>query len=859
MSIFHRACGMLYLSRSMAVLGSLALATAVWLVPSVCTRAAAGRAGPPPVKTAAVRAAVALPQLQVASLTRFFVTPNRPAVLSWKVNDPGKLRMIRWNISNYWGRRVASGKSVTVGPGDRIGLPVRLERGFYQVNFPSEGQKFGVVSIAAHQGPVDHFFAIDSAMAWLVNHPADRQRVRVGMIRILHRSGIGMSRERLSWGTINPSPGKFDWNNYCQYGRLARDYFTNGVRMLQLFADAPSWTRDGTSNPYPTNLALTARSWSVIGSYFHRDWGALEIWNEPDGLDVPANQLLPIVKTIAYSFQQADIHIPLVGGVFASPIPGGFQRVCARNGLLNQVSIISFHDYHSPTEIPYAVAAYRHWLNSYGKPTMPLWITESGKPWPAGTARPHPRAGMTSALWIAMKAVEARACGIARYFAFVYPFYTEHDATFNNFGMMGQEHTPLWSMAAYVNAVAELSGWSYVGHLETHTHRVLLAPVFAKGDQRTAVVYTGKVDANATLALALNGITIRGIDGRRLHRNENGAIPIPDGMVYLRGLASSFAGKVKTDTEAGRLYAIAQQPPPPQSRHSPIILQFDGHGISSGTTGGYVLPNASSTPIRVRVWNLADHAISVKLTLRSQHGQNADIPKPALETRRRIPAQSSVLVRWNISHLAHKLGLDIVHYHYLMVTGHAMPEPNNTPAPAISPLAIPIRLRGSLSQYLSLYPSHTRLAIGDLKRWTKNAASSVDMSFFKPKAGGWGVKLKFHAIAAWAYPQFPLPKGIHRKKVIAVLLQARAAKPAMVRMLIFIPGLSNYGTLLSPIIAADGKWHTVIVPLSRFTPMGKGTALKSLANARFLSVGLNNDAAGANELEVSKLYLIDKR
>jgi hypothetical protein len=450
------------------------------------------------------------------------------------------------------------------------------------------------------------------------------------MIRILRRSGIGMSRERLSWGTINPSPGKFDWNNYCQYGRLARDYFNNGVRMLQLFADAPSWTRYDTSNPYPTNLALTARSWSVIGSHFHRDWGALEIWNEPDGLDVPANQLLPIVKTIAYSFQQADIHIPLVGGVFASSIPGGFQRVCASNGLLNQVNVISFHDYHSPTEIPYAVAAYRHWLSTYGKPTMPLWITESGKPWPAGTARPHPRAGMTSALWIAMKAVEARACGIARYFAFVYPFYTEHDATFNNFGMMGQEHTPLWSMAAYVNDVAELSGWSYVGNLETHNHRVLLAPVFAKGDQRTAVVYTGKVDANATLALALNGITIRGIDGRRLHRNENGAIPIPDGMVYLRGLASSFAGKVKTDTEAGRLYAIAQQPPPTQSRHSPIILQFDGHGISSDTTGGYVLPNASSTPIRVRVWNLADHAISVKLTLRGQHGQNADTPKSAI-------------------------------------------------------------------------------------------------------------------------------------------------------------------------------------------------------------------------------------
>ena len=48
-----------------------------------------------------------------------------------------------------------------------------------------------------------------------------------------------------------------------------------------------------------------------------------------------------------------------------------------------------------------------------------------------------------------MKAIEARACGVARYFAFVYPYYEEHAS---NFGMMDRRGVPMRSMAAYANA-----------------------------------------------------------------------------------------------------------------------------------------------------------------------------------------------------------------------------------------------------------------------------------------------------------------------------------------------------------------------------------------------------------------------
>ena len=791
--------------------------------------------------------------LQARDFTRFFVTPNQPAVLSWKLKSSVRSRAMRWRITNYWGRPVAAGTLATTGENNTINLPVRLARGFYQVDFPTSGQKFGVVSIAAHRGPAGHFFSIDSAMSWLVNHPADRQAVRVGMIKILHRSGIGMSRERLSWAQINPAPGKFDWNEGCQYGRLATDYFHNGVRMLQMFQAAPAWSYERHAGPYPLNLVQTARSWAVIGRYFHTEWGALETWNEPDGSGTPPDQLLPMVKAIAYSFQHADIHIPLVGGVFGLSLPGFFQRDCALNGLLQQVNVISFHDYYAPTEIPSAVAAYRKWLKSFGKPSMPLWITESGKPWPRGTARPHRGPDMASALWITMKSVEARACGIARYFAFVYPFYQE---TSNNFGMMAREHTPLRSMAAYVNCVAELSGWSYVGNLEINDHAVLLAPVFARGDRRTAVVYTGTANPHATLNLALHNISIRGIDGRTLHRSAKGLIPIPDGLVYLRGPASAFAGKIKTDTETGRLYAISHLPPPILQRHSPIILQL-AHAHADWSAEAYVLSSASKTPLAVRVWNLADHAITVKLTLHSDHLVAGHKPL-LLNIQRKIPAHGHVLAQWKLSHLAKNMGLGIVHYHYLVVTGQEVPTDTHTPA--ISPLAIPVRLEGTMRKFLARYPHHAQLQISALARWRKNADG--DTSFFVPKGRGWGMKVTFHGGDPWAYPQFPLPAGIHAKRVVAVLLRARVAKSAMVRLMIFNKGgAPNYCTLSSPIIAADGKWHTVLVPLPRLTPMGHSPVhLNNLVGAKFISVGLNNNTAtGVNKLEVSKLYLVYRR
>ncbi len=641
--------------------------------------------------------AIPSPRLEVINMTRFFVTPNRPAVLSWKLHGVMEPPTLHWNISNYWGKPIATGSTLVIH--NRIRLPVRLPRGFYQVDFPATGQQFGVAAIAAYHGPKVHFFAIDSEMGSLVQLP-ESQSERVGMINIIHRSGIGMAREYFSWSQINPAPEKYNWNGsaafkfyaglkkfatvpgrYSRTGRLANDYLQGGLRIMQMFRDAPPWTWNGSSGPYPMNLDQTAKSWVVIGQHFQRIWKALEVWNEPDIAGLPPDQLLPMVKTIAYSFHHAHIDVPLIGGAFGDDRVGFFQDACARNGLLVQCNAISFHDYNPPTDILPAVASYRKWLGAFGKPSMPLWLGESGRPWPCRPNQPRPsqQSDMQSANWITMKAVEARACGVARYFAFCVPYFNRFGS---NYGMMGKDLTPLRSMVAYLNCVAELSGWSYLGNLKIANHEVILARVFARGNQRIAVVYTGRAAPLATINLALHGITIRGIDGRVLHRNANGSIPVPDGLVYLRGPAASFADMINSNTRAARLYAISRRPPPPPQHYSPIILQLaQAPGRWSGQA--YALVHTSQVSLAVRVWNLADHAITVKLFLRSDHPVAGWTPV-GWSIRRQIPAHGHVLVQW---HLRNPAG--IVPDHYLVITGNVVSGKAN--APAISPLAILVR------------------------------------------------------------------------------------------------------------------------------------------------------------------------
>lgn len=578
--------------------------------------------------------------LRPIQIEQFCITPDQPAVLRWRFEGAAPEMAVEAAIRDYAERPVSS-HAVKVSAEGLVELPVELAAGYYEIDFPAQRQRFGVVSLPAYQGPRDPFFAIDSAMSWLVHSDETRE----GLVKVLRRCGILMSRERLNWAQINPAKGAWEWESPAHYETLRQTCRREGVEVLEMFHGTTTWA--GQVGKYPEDLAGAARAWREIARRFSPTWGAMEVWNEPDisfGDFLPADQYLPLVKMFACTFQSGGVETPLVGGVFAH-----FNRQyldnAARNGLLDHLSVVSFHTYGRAAGMEELISRHRQWLGDYGKPSMPLWITECGRPWKRGPQRPPAGEDADSALDIVMKGIEAKACGIARYFAFVYPYYEERES---NFGMMGREATPLRSMAAYAQFVKILAHMDYLGDLACDVPGVATARVFGNQRETIAVLYTGKPAAGAEIQLGLPAEGIEGIDGRALAQTGEGAAPVPDGLVYVRLDRGKLGDRLKTDTAAMRLWSLGARPGPRPAAASPLVLryQFDPAAVKAASEGYRVAAEPpGKMSLTFRAFNLS--AEPQRRSLRLAFSRPVRIVGEAVESVT-IPASGAADVRWEV-------------------------------------------------------------------------------------------------------------------------------------------------------------------------------------------------------------------
>ena len=489
--------------------------------------------------------------LKPLSLQQFFLEPDKPAELRWTV-APAETPEIGYTVRDYSGAIVyAAHAPVTDGI---LAITQNLTPGYYELSFAETPQIFGLCAMPAYQGAADAFFGIDSALSWLTSSDKHEE-----FIAILKRCGISVSRERMTWGEVAPTADKV--NRQTKYTPVRELYRKYGLPVLELFHDAPDWTGKVGEHGYPRDLLAVARSWAAIGSMYNSAWDGVEIWNEPDlaafAGSASADQYLPMVKAISYSFQQAEIHTPLGGGVFSSPSED-FLRTCAQNGLLDSVDFLSFHNYGEVLDVESQVTRYRAWLRANGKESLPLWITECGKPWKRGPERPPLGEDAASALAITMKAIEARACGVARHFPFVFPYYEEGEA---NYGMMGKEGTPLRAMAAYAHAVHALAFRQFIGDLRCDDPAIRRARVFIRGEQALVVLYTGVPASGATVKVGVTPTIVRGIDGRRLLMNAPGQVPIPDGLCYCTLNLRELIPRLRPDSKTLALSIAGQKAP----------------------------------------------------------------------------------------------------------------------------------------------------------------------------------------------------------------------------------------------------------------------------------------------------------
>ena len=98
-----------------------------------------------------------------------------------------------------------------------------------------------------------------------------------------------------------------------------------------------------------------------------------------------------------------------------------------------------------------------------------------------------------------------------------------------------------------------------LGDLACDDRSVRRARVFGDEGRTVAVIYTGEPDGRAIVRLGLPVLKLEGIDGRALEAAADGAVPVPDGLVYAWLDRAKLAARLQTDTVAMRLTKMAIQ------------------------------------------------------------------------------------------------------------------------------------------------------------------------------------------------------------------------------------------------------------------------------------------------------------
>ncbi|PAW78891.1 MAG: hypothetical protein B9S32_05795 [Verrucomicrobia bacterium Tous-C9LFEB] len=766
------------------------------------------------------------------NLQQVLLVPGQPVELMLRATPPQAGATVSYQLLDYCGKTIRSEKVVADAEG-LAKIPLTLPAGYYTLSIAGQERTIGLIS-QPENTTRDSFFSIDAAMSWLT--PVEK---RAELISNLKALGISMVRERLSWGQINSDLEKWDWETPRKYESTRQLYREAGLPVLEMFHDAPRWVLGnvaGTGKPsvdrkYPEDLQATSNSWQRIARQWQKYWGAVEAWNEPDilfGGNLPADQYLPLLKTVRYALGESKVATPLGGGVFAYYSPPFFD-LAARNGLLTECDFVSFHYYQDALGIEDRAKKMRDWLAQYGQETKPLWITEIGCPIAGKPAQfPTLIEQQKSALEFAMKTVEARACGIANYFAFVYVFYPE---TGKNFGMIDGKGAPLRSLSAYATTIRLLAGASYLGDVKGMETSVQRARVFDLVNSEALVVLaTGKLRSNA-VKVSFPVLAIYGVDGRKLELLSDGRVPMDDGMAYIRVKKEALAGVLDKDTQANRLYALSQKKTPPLKPASPIILQplIDRDSVQA-TSCGYLLSETTKLyPLRLKVNNLSGQDREVLVTVANAQ----KIPV-------KVGARSGMVVEREID--VATLPMDQFGSNILTVTA------TSTGDAPISPVAISLSLPRGLEVHLKNAEYQFALPIAELNRWEKNAAGRMD--WLQTTEMPFGYKISIGAPDKWAFPKFTLPQEVDRLKVEAVAVRVRCEKEAIVRLATWDEAGRFQCTGYS-IIRPDGKWHVAYIPLQSFLSCVPGRPMLGPQ----ISVGINSKEI-ENKVEISDFYLL---
>lgn len=544
-------------------------------------------------------------------ITQFFVTPGEPVTLRFTVPGQADGQEFHYEIRGYTG--APAGKAGTVVARDeKLEIADSFPVGFYDICFPKEELTFGLASIPPYSGDVDPFYAIEGLIS---SRPHQKE-----LVDLMLRGGIHFNREWCHYPALEPVRGTIKTTKDAFYTMAG----PKGFKSIFCFNNFPEWYYEGIDQvgKCPPIRRLLGLDETIATLLDRRRAGlmAFHVLNEYDHRQIPGEAYVPTIKVAGYAMR--DSELPLVAAPFCKGGGSASLKSSIDNGLLDFIDVFAFHSYSDPEIIVRQIREYREAMSGHPKAGMPIWITESGKPWsrglppeqlktvyggPLGVLHPPAEEDMTSAMWITMRTVDAKAAGIARHFAFTLPFFQERN---NNFGMMDYHCTPLRSLTTYMHTIQELAGKEYIGDWKAKPDGVKILRVFSdKGGDLTAVIYTGNTGECTVTLAEMPCRSARSIDGRDLPVTQNGILSFSGGLAYVTlDAAAVKADVLDTETEVMDLLRQAKAYIPVKRVSSPVIYQFDSWDYPEKNQQTY---GDQADVFRVNVFNFSREAVTI--------------------------------------------------------------------------------------------------------------------------------------------------------------------------------------------------------------------------------------------------------
>ena len=396
-----------------------------------------------------------------------FTTAETPAVAT-KGGD-------YWALHDWRGREVRAGIAPEGGLVTLPGLPC----GYYVFAGAGGGEISNVIVVpdpAKRRDDPAGTICADTALSWLAapqwfDLPESFGDSFEYVAELLRLAGLRRVRERMSWGTVQPSgDAPPDWGNF---GENARRLKERGIAVCDMFQSAPEWTHRIAKLPGDF-AALFRFSADCARELDATD--AWEFWNEQiEGFaPEPVWDFAAAMNAAALGFRAGNPGALVLNGSLCKAPGNDYDRLLYENEIGKYTDVRNIHAYLPLSLYADRIGKMREFAEKTGEGGKAIWLTELGTmalgpgllPGRNRAERTFtPEQEILNAEFFPKSQALAAMEGVDRSYYFVFAAYSE-DGGSKEFSIIRRNGTPAPAFAAISTMTDKTAGFALVGELD---------------------------------------------------------------------------------------------------------------------------------------------------------------------------------------------------------------------------------------------------------------------------------------------------------------------------------------------------------------------------------------------------------